>query len=76
MIGDKGAKYLSQAYFPKLKILYLGELFYQIANNAITGIGVMHLVKGRWNELESLLLGYFYAMKLRISLMINVESKD
>ena len=51
MIGDKGTKYLSQAFFPKLKILYLRTLVHQIANNEITGVGVMHFMKGRWNEL-------------------------
>jgi hypothetical protein len=51
MIGDKGIKYLSQAFFPKLKILYLRKLLYQIANNVITGVGIIHFMKGNWKEL-------------------------
>ena len=45
MIGDKGCKFLSRVFMPKIERLSLCKQSKYIAKNLISSIGVYHLCK-------------------------------
>lgn len=66
-IGVIGIKILTKVSMPNLEKLYLGTFLTIIENCQIGNEGVKHLNKGKWSNIEHLLLSKLIDMKEVIS---------